>query len=145
MNSGIRMPTMPCTVAAPSATSPRKRARVDPAASMLASAAVPERPPFTPMMTGVPRAPKVTGVDWMISPHMTAAMAGKPRARSRGAATAAGVPNPEAPSMNDPNSQAMMIACTRRSGLTRVNAARMLDIAPDAVIVASRSRAPKTM
>jgi hypothetical protein len=32
-----------------------------------------------------------------------------------GAATAAGVPNPEAPSMNDPNSHAMMTACTRRS------------------------------
>ncbi len=85
---------------------------------MLASAAVPESPPFTPMMMGVPSAPKVTGADWMINPHMTAAMAGKPSASSRGAATAAGVPKPEAPSMNDPNSHAMMIAWTRRSGLT---------------------------
>ena len=52
----------------------------------------------------------------MISVTSTAAMAGKPMATSSGAAMAAGVPNPDAPSISDPNNQAMMIACTRRSG-----------------------------
>jgi hypothetical protein len=82
------------------------------------------------MMIGVPSAPKVTGVDWMISPHMTAAMAGKPSASSSGAATAAGVPKPDAPSMKEPNSQAMITAWTRRSGLMRVKPARIDAMAP---------------
>ena len=58
-------------------------------------------------------------MDWMIRPTMTAAIAGKPSASSSGATTAAGVPKPEAPSMKEPNSQPMMIACTRRSGEMR--------------------------
>ena len=61
----------------------------------------------------------------MISVTMTAAMAGKPMATSSGAAMAAGVPNPDAPSISDPNNQAMMIACTRRSGEMLVNPARI--------------------
>ena len=74
---------------------------------------------------------------------MTATIAGKPSASSSGATTAAGVPNPEAPSMNVPDSQPMMIACTRRSALTVVNPARIVARAPLEVSVWSRSRAPK--
>ena len=57
-------------------------------------------------MIGVPTAPNETGVDCTIRPITTAGSAGKPRATSSGEATAAVVPNPEAPSMKQPNSQA---------------------------------------
>ncbi len=93
----------------------------------------------------MPTAPKLTGVLWMVSPTMTAAMAGKPSASSSGATTAAGVPKPDAPSMKLPNSQPMMIACTRRSGLMLVKPARMVDMAPLLVSVSSSSSAPNTM
>ena len=49
-------------------------------------------------------APKDTGVLWMIMPATTAAIAGKPSPTISGTATAAGVPNPAEPSMNEPNS-----------------------------------------
>ena len=45
----------------------------------------------------------------MIIPAVTAAIPGKPSPTSSGTATAAGVPNPDAPSINEPNSQAIMI------------------------------------
>ena len=48
-------------------------------------------------MIGVPTAPNETGVDCTIRPITTAGSAGKPRATSSGEATAAVVPNPEAP------------------------------------------------
>ena len=51
------------------------------------------------MTIGVPTAPKETGVLWIIIPISTAANAGKPMATSKGAAIAAGVPKPEAPSI----------------------------------------------
>ena len=54
---------------------------------------------------------------WIIIPIITALAAGKPIATIRGAATAAGAPNPAAPSMNEPKSQAMITNCTRRSWL----------------------------
>ena len=63
-----------------------------------------------PTRIGVPTAPKVTGVLWMINVHMTAASAGKPRARSKGPATAAGVPKPDAPSIKAPNIHATMMS-----------------------------------
>ena len=65
-------------------------------------------PPWTPTRTGVPTAPNVTAVLWIIMPNITAPAAGKPMATMSGAATAAGVPNPAAPSMKDPKSQAMI-------------------------------------
>jgi hypothetical protein len=46
-----------------------------------------------------------------------------------GAATAAGVPNPEAPSISAPNSQAMMIPCAHRSGEMLVEPCRMARMA----------------
>ena len=76
-----------------------------------------DRPVFTPTRIGVPAAPKLTGVLWMIMPAVTAAIPGKPNPTSNGTATAAGVPNPADPSMNEPNNQAMMMTCTRRSGV----------------------------
>ena len=58
---------------------------------------------------GVPTAPNDTGVDCTIMPSITAPIAGKPSATSKGAATAAGVPKPDAPSMKQPNSHATII------------------------------------
>ena len=81
----------------------------------------------------------------MIIPAMTAAMPGNPRPTSRGTATAAGVPKPAEPSMNDPNSHATMITCTRRSRLTSVKPRRMTVMAPLARSVFSSRMAPKMM
>ena len=76
---------------------------------------------------------------------MTAAMAGKPIASSSGAATAAGVPNPDAPSIIDPNIHAMMIAWMRRSGEMSMNPRRIVRIAPDSCTVYNSRIAPNTM
>ena len=92
---------------------------------------------------GVPTAPKVTGVLWMISVHITAASAGKPSARSRGPATAAGVPNPDAPSMKAPNIQATMISWTRRSRETFMKPRRIAAAAPLSERVCRSRMAPK--
>lgn len=72
-------------------------------------------------------------------------MAGKPIATSRGAAMAAGVPKPDAPSISDPNSQAMMMACTRRSGEMLVKPLRMDRMPPLSSSVNSSRIAPKMM
>lgn len=61
------------------------------------------------ILDGVPTAPKETGVLWITMPATTAAMAGNPSPASNGTHTAAGVPKPAEPSMNDPKSHAMMI------------------------------------
>ena len=93
----------------------------------------------------MPSAPKLTGVLWMIMPAVTAAMPGNPRPTSSGTATAAGVPNPAEPSMKAPNSQAMMITCTRRSGVMSVNPCRMVLMAPLSCRVFNSRIAPKMM
>lgn len=79
----------------------------------------------------------------MIIPNITADSAGKPTATISGPATAAGVPKPDAPSMNDPNNHAMRMTCTRRSGLMRANPLRMLAMPPECFRVFSSSSAPK--
>ena len=76
-------------------------------------------------------------------PTTTAATAGKPSATISGAATAAGVPKPEAPSMKQPNSQVTMIACTRRSGLMPEKPLRMARMPPECLSVLSSRIAPK--
>ncbi|AMD00912.1 hypothetical protein LOKO_01844 [Halomonas chromatireducens] len=82
-------------------------------------------------------------MDWIIMPTTTAARAGKPRATINGAATAAGVPKPEAPSMKQPNSQATMMACTRRSGLMPEKPLRMAVMPPECFMALSSRMAPK--
>ena len=96
-----------------------------------------------PTRMGVPTAPNVTGVLWMISVHITAARAGNPSASSSGPATAAGVPKPDAPSMNAPNIQATMMSCTRRSRDTSMKPRRMEAAAPLSERVCSSRIAPK--
>lgn len=64
-------------------------------------------------------------------------------ATSSGAAMAAGVPKPEAPSMKQPNSQAMMMAWMRRSGLMVAKPARIAVMPPECLRVFSSRIAPK--
>ena len=91
----------------------------EPLAAMAASTLV--RRVLRPNHTGVPTAPKVTGIELRIRLTHTAARAGKPRPRSRGAQMAAGVPKPAEPSIKAPNKKAMMMVWTRRSGEMVVN------------------------
>ena len=81
----------------------------------------------------------------MIIPATTAAMAGNPRPTSKGTATAAGVPNPADPSINEPNNHAIMIACILRSGEMEVKPSRIDRIAPLSCRVFKRRMAPKMM
>jgi hypothetical protein len=67
------------------------------------------------VVTGMPIEPKATGAVFA-SRHMPAAKNGeKPRPVIMAAATATGVPNPAAPSMNAPSAKAISMACSRRS------------------------------
>ena len=61
------------------------------------------------VFVGVPTAPYGTGVLFMINAHIAAQSGGKPKPINSGAARAAGVPNPAAPSMNAPNMKPMII------------------------------------
>lgn len=141
--TGISVPAIAWPSATRSTTRSKKSAQVWPCA---ASACVIDSrcsPPCTPTISGVPTAPNDTGVDWMIMPNITAASAGNPTATISGPATAAGVPKPEAPSMKQPNSQAIRITWMRRSGLMRANPLRMPAMPPECLSVLSSSSAPK--
>ena len=102
-------------------------------------------PLFTPITIGVPTAPNDTGVLCIIIPINTAPSAGNPIATSKGAAIAAAVPKPEAPSRKQPKHHAIIMACTRLSGDTLVNPARITAIAPVCFNVFNRKIAPKTI
>jgi hypothetical protein len=81
----------------------------------------------------------------IIIPSITAAAAGNPRATRSGPATAAGVPKPAAPSMNDPNNHARMTTWTRRSSDISWKLLRMALTPPECSSVFKRSSAPKMM
>ncbi|MBT9152777.1 MAG: hypothetical protein DDT35_00999 [Firmicutes bacterium] len=99
----------------------------------------------TPSSTGVPTAPNETGVLLKMRAIEAAARGGKPKPTSRGAAKAAGVPKPAAPSTKAPNIQPMMMACTRRSLERPWKPLLMVAIAPLVFRVLSSSIAPKTI
>ena len=120
-------------------------AKVNPAKDRSRSRVALKSPLFTPTKIGVPTAPKVTGVLWIIIPSITAARAGKPNATISGAAMAAGVPKPDAPSIKAPKSQAMITTCTRRSELIPAKPLRMAVTAPECLSVLSSKIAPKMM
>ena len=80
-----------------------------------------------------------------IKATMAAAKGGKPTLISRGAARAAGVPKPAAPSMKAPNTQPMMIARIRASLVTPLNMPLMADMAPERFRVFIIRMAPKMM
>jgi hypothetical protein len=66
-------------------------------------------------MIGIPSPPNATGAVFPISASPAAMIGLKPRPISITADIATGVPNPAAPSMNEPKQKAIKIACTRRS------------------------------
>jgi hypothetical protein len=98
-----------------------------------------------PIIVGVPTAPNDTGVQLAISATITAARAGKPSDKSNGAARAAGVPNPAAPSINPPNSHAIMIACILLSGEIFTKPLFIALRTPASLRVKRTVRAPKTI
>ena len=103
-SSGTSVPHKACSVATLAPIAGRK------AGSSSSAAVSPDASPvFIPTNMGVPTAPNETGVHWIIIPATTAASAGKPKATKSGTHTAAGVPKPAEPSMNEPNSHAMMM------------------------------------
>src|SRR5690625_1170450 len=81
----------------------------------------------------------------MTSIDITAAIAGKPKANSKGAPTADGVPKPDEPSISEPKSQATMMTCTRRSGETSMNPWRIALSAPHSLRVFKSKIAPNTI
>jgi len=66
---------------------------------------------------GVPTAPKDTGKELKTRQMTAAARGGKPRDSKSGAARAAGVPKPAAPSMKAANMKPIMMAWMRLSRL----------------------------
>ena len=100
-------------------------------------------PPCTPTSIGVPTAPKETGVDCIIKPNTTAASGGNPIATINGAAIAAGVPKPDAPSIKLPNNHAIKITCTLLSELKDEKPFRIVFIAPEYFNVFKSIIAPK--
>ena len=70
---------------------------------------------FARAMIGVPRAPKATGAVFAISDRPEACSGLNPSPISRAAVTATGVPNPAAPSKNEPKQKAISSNCRRRS------------------------------
>ncbi len=66
--------------------------------------------PPSPNKIGVPAAPKLTGVELAINERTIANSGVNPIETNRGAANAAGVPNPAIPSINAPNKKAIIIA-----------------------------------
>ncbi len=145
MRVGMRVPAIAWRTTARAVTSRRNSRISRPARAICAWKASPPTPPATPTSTGVPTAPKVTAVLWIIIPIMTAAAAGKPMATMRGAHTAAGVPKPEAPSMKEPKSQARRMIWIRRSSLMAWKELRMAATPPERSSVFRRRRAPKMM
>ena len=83
--------------------------------------------------------------DKKLSAITTAATGGKPRLIIRGAANAAGVPKPAAPSIKDTNKNPTITACTRASGLIERKPLLMATIPPDIFSVFITKTAPKMM
>ena len=81
----------------------------------------------------------------MIMPQTTAGRAGKRSPIKSGTATAAGVPKPAAPSMNDPKSHATMMTWMRRSGEMPTKPARTTARPPLSFITFNNRMAPKMM
>ena len=74
---------------------------------------------------------------------MTAASVGNPIATIKGAAMAAGVPKPDAPSIKHPKSHAIRITWTRLSLLILLKFCRIVFIAPEYLSVLRSINAPK--
>ena len=90
----------------------------------------------------MPTAPKDTAILSAIKAVTTAIIGLKPKATNKGAVTIAGVPNPEAPSISEPNKKATMMTWTRISGEIFLNPALIRFTAPVWRNVLSNTSAP---
>ena len=97
---------------------------------------------WIPSRVGVPTDPIETGVTLAIRTTITAARAGNPRDSNKGAASAAGVPNPADPLINPPKSQALMMACTRLSAEIQFPGVFQMLMARTRVMANARARDP---
>lgn len=96
-------------------------------------------------MIGVPTAPNVTGVEFATRARITACSGLNPRATKSGATSAAGVPNPAAPSTIAPKNQATMITCTLASFDMPLRVDCIALMAPVIFIASSSHIAPRIM
>ena len=94
---------------------------------------------------GVPAAPKGTGVEFRMRQEIAAAIGGKPKPMSSGAAIAAGVPKPAAPSMKALNAKPTMTSWMRASSVMPLNMPWMRCMAPALSSMFISRIAPKMM
>ena len=96
-----------------------------------------------PNQVGVPTAPKDTGTEFMMSVSMATFNGLKPKPIRIGAAMAAGVPKPLAPSIIKANAQPIIISCATGFGLMLPNHLRIISVAPDTSLKRLNKIAPK--
>ena len=96
-----------------------------------------------PNQVGVPTAPNDTGTEFIISAKIATCSGLKPKPTNRGAAIAAGVPKPLAPSIIKANAQPIIISWATGFGLILPNQRRNTSIAPVISIILLKSTAPK--
>src|SRR5215472_2713561 len=88
-----------------------------------------------PNHNGVPTAPKVVGTEFMTNVRMATFTGSKPNPTRRGAAIAAGVPKPLAPSIMNGKDHPTIINWAIGLGLTLLSHPLMMTSAPDLRIV----------
>lgn len=96
-----------------------------------------------PNHVGVPTAPKDTGTEFMTRAKTATLKGLKPKPIKIGAAMAAGVPNPEAPSIIKANAQPIIINCATGLGLILLSQWRILLVQPVSSIIRLKKIAPK--
>src|SRR5262245_61770677 len=98
---------------------------------------------LNPNHMGVPTAPKVTGTEFITSVRIATRTASKPRPASRGAAIAAGVPNPLVPSIMNEKAHPTIIRWATGFGLTSLSHSAMVRSAPERRSVCESRIAPQ--
>src|SRR5262249_55008214 len=96
-----------------------------------------------PNHIGVPTAPKVAGTEFITNARIATRTGSKPRPTSRGAAIAAGGPEPLEPSSMNGNAQPTIINWATGLGLTSLSHSPMICSAPERRIVCDSRIAPQ--
>src|SRR5215510_10191860 len=96
-----------------------------------------------PNHIGVPTAPKVVGTEFITSVRMATLTGSKPNPTSRGAAIAAGVPKPLAPSIMNGKVHPTIINCATGLELTPLSHVPMVRSAPERRRVCDSRIAPE--
>ena len=96
-----------------------------------------------PNQVGVPTAPKETGTEFITKVKIATFNGLKPKLIRIGAAIAAGVPKPDAPSIIKANDQPIIISCATGFGLMVASHLRMTSMQPVVSIIRLNIIAPK--